>query len=152
MISLVMGRFQGLHFGQFGLIRSALMSGADKLQIIIGSSFQPRTFKNPFTFTERAEVIARAFQFTHVFGNNYQTVVNDRIVKIRFSGQRDVACDANYDAVWEQEVIEKVAYRDFDNEEVTLFGFKKDSSSFYLENFPQWKYQEIQPTTDMKLS
>ena len=50
MISLVMGRFQGLHFGQFGLIRSALMSGADKLQIIIGSSFQPRTFKNPFLF------------------------------------------------------------------------------------------------------
>lgn len=150
MISLVIGRFQGLHFGQTSMIRAALMSGADKLQIIIGSSFQPRTHKNPFTFSERAEVIARSFQFIHVFGNNYQAIIDNRIVKVRFSGQRDVTFCNNDDRIWENEINEKVnAFRDFDNEEVTLFGFKKDSSAFYLNNFPQWKYQEVQSTVDM---
>ena len=46
--AVCIGRFQGLHHGQLAVIRRALLL-APRVVIVIGSAFQARTPKNPFT-------------------------------------------------------------------------------------------------------
>ena len=53
------GRFQPFHNGHLEVIRTAL-SKAKKVLVLVGSSNQPRTPKNPFTFEERRNMIYRS--------------------------------------------------------------------------------------------
>ena len=54
--AVVIGRFEPAHNAHIRLIKEA-RSRAHQVIVIIGSSFLPRTYKNPFTFAERKAML-----------------------------------------------------------------------------------------------
>ena len=58
-VAVLVGRFQPFHNAHLALLRRALRA-APRCVVVIGSAFQARTPKNPFTWTERAEMIRLA--------------------------------------------------------------------------------------------
>lgn len=111
--------------------------------IIVGSANQPRTYKNPFTFAERSEMIVEATRGlsmnVHV-KPNIDTVYNDQAWAIRV-----------------QKIVKDTLYDTKGNgtHKVGIIGHKKDDSSFYLSMFPQWEFidvEEIEPlgATDIR--
>jgi bifunctional NMN adenylyltransferase/nudix hydrolase len=59
-LAVVVGRFQPLHCGHEELIKQALLK-AEKVLILVGSSQESRTVKNPFNFHERRDMIESTF-------------------------------------------------------------------------------------------
>ena len=53
---LFLGRFQPFHLGHLDVIKQALKM-VDELVIVIGSAQYSHTFENPFTDSEREEMI-----------------------------------------------------------------------------------------------
>src|SRR5690349_910079 len=58
-IAVLVGRFQPLHEAHLALLTRALAI-ASRCVVVIGSAFQARTPRNPFTWKERAEMIRQA--------------------------------------------------------------------------------------------
>ena len=58
--ALLVGRFQMLHIGHEDMIRRALGS-AKKVAVLIGSSNECGTAKNPFSYELRAELLRKVF-------------------------------------------------------------------------------------------
>ena len=84
---VLIGRFQPFHSAH-RLLASRATALANKLIFICGSANQPRTYKNPFTFDERAQMIKYA---TDGFGGtllvsvepNPDTIYNDQAWAVR---------------------------------------------------------------------
>lgn len=53
-VAVLIGRFQPFHRGHVVLLQRALVS-APTVVLVLGSSFQARNAKNPFTWEERAD-------------------------------------------------------------------------------------------------
>ena len=62
-LGLVVGRFQTLHTGHEDMIRKAIAL-CDRVGLFVGSSQESGTFKNPFSYELRREML------TDVFGSN----------------------------------------------------------------------------------
>ena len=58
-LAVLVGRFQPFHNAHLELLTRALAI-APRVVVVVGSAFQARTPKNPFTWTERAEMIRLA--------------------------------------------------------------------------------------------
>lgn len=127
------GRFQPAHKAHIETIKQAL-TYSDKVVVLIGSSYQPRTIKNPFNWNEREEMIRASLP------DNIQDLVEFRPIK-----------DHPYnDTRWIQNVQEEIDSvvsmdrwdidQSGENVKVGLIGHSKDESSFYLKCFPQWKF------------
>ncbi len=56
---VLIGRFQPFHNAHLEIVKRATAL-CDRLIIVVGSSRQPRTYKNPFSFEERARMIREA--------------------------------------------------------------------------------------------
>lgn len=144
------GRFSPLHFGHMEvLIKAAQL--ADNVIVLIGSSNQPRTIKNPFSFEERRWMINESFWETI-----QQTGIDGAALHI--SPLRDFKADDN---VWasnvQQEVSKAVATFGWQDKPFRggLIGHVKDESSFYLKMFPQWELvdhylNEVVHATDIR--
>ena len=104
---------------------------ADRLQILIGSSYQPRTIKNPFTATERKDMILASLQR---LPNSTASSYN-----VDFSFIRDF--DYN-DNLWIQQVqrVVRDANPDIEDKDIVILGHDKDASSWYLRAFPNWDF------------
>ena len=87
-LSFVLGRFQVFHNGHKSIIEEALKI-SEKAVILVGSSSESRTKKNPFTFEERKRVIEECFQ-------------NVKIVSLKDIGVGD--CE-----IWGDYLIENVS-------------------------------------------
>jgi bifunctional NMN adenylyltransferase/nudix hydrolase len=99
----------------------------EQLIIITGSAKQPRTYKNPFTSTERASMIkdaTRGLSMQIYVEENVDTIYNDQAWAVRIQG-----------------IVSK--YRALGGP-VGIIGHKKDDSSFYLDMFPQWGYENVE--------
>jgi bifunctional NMN adenylyltransferase/nudix hydrolase len=123
---VLIGRFQPLHSAHLEIIKRATAL-TDQLVIICGSAKQPRTYKNPFTFDERARMIraATAGLSMRVYVEpNIDTIYNDQAWAVRVQG-----------------IVSK--YRTLSGQ-VGIIGHKKDDSSFYLDMFPQWGYEDVE--------
>lgn len=125
-LALFIGRFQPLHLGHCAVIDTALKQ-ARHVCILVGSSFQPRNYRNPFLFEERREMILRTYA-KH----------RDRITVLPLE-------DTIYnDGTWVQNVQACVAecvenqFGPEANIRIALIGHSKDHTSFYLKLFPQW--------------
>ena len=134
---VLIGRFQPLHSAHLEIIKRATAL-TDQLVIICGSANQPRTYKNPFTFAERAKMIKDATRGlamqVHVEPNT-DTIYNDQAWAVRVQG-----------------IVSK--YRVLGGAGVGIIGHKKDDSSFYLDMFPQWGYEnvdEIEPLSAVNI-
>lgn len=123
---VLIGRFQPFHTAHLEIVKRATAL-ADQIVIIVGSSFQPRTYKNPFTFEERKAMIKSATAGLNIqvhVESNFDTVYNDQAWAVRVQG-----------------IVSR--YRVLGGAGIGIIGHKKDDSSFYLDMFPQWKLEEV---------
>lgn len=124
---VLIGRFQPLHNAHLEIIKRCTAL-TDQLVIIAGSAKQPRTYKNPFTFDERASMIkaATAGLSMRVYVEpNIDTIYNDHAWAVRVQG-----------------IVSK--YRVLGGAGIGIIGHKKDESTFYLDMFPQWNFENVE--------
>jgi bifunctional NMN adenylyltransferase/nudix hydrolase len=134
---VLIGRFQPLHSAHLEIIKRCTAL-TKQLVVIVGSSFQPRTYKNPFTFAERERMIKDAVSGLNLrvyVEPNTDTIYNDQAWAVRVQGiHSKYRCLGTKDGI---------------------IGHKKDESSFYLDMFPQWEFvnvEQIEPlgATDIR--
>lgn len=136
-ILVLIGRFQPLHNAHLEIIKRATAL-TNQLIVICGSAKQPRTYKNPFTFDERRQMIRNATAGLSLQINiepNIDTIYNDQAWAVRV-----------------QSIVNKYAQA---GSKIGVIGHKKDESSFYLDMFPQWEFvnvEQIEPlgATDIR--
>jgi len=130
-------RAQPFHNGHKAVIDKALEK-AHEVVVVLGSSFQPRSTKNPFTFEERKAMIdivyANEYNYTGAQGNI-------KTPRVKVIPVMDYPYDDN---AWVSAVQNAVngalapTWTDFPKK-IGLIGHSKDHSSFYLKIFPQWR-------------
>lgn len=123
------GRFQPFHLGHESVVREALEI-SNHIIILVGSSYQPPSFRNPWNFEERSEFIRASFSKEE----------NDRIsieplLDYMYSDQQWIKSI--------QQIVNGVVYRFplkiATTPKIGLIGHDKDHTSYYLSMFPQWK-------------
>ena len=131
---IVIGRFQPFHLAHQKLIEHSL-SLAKKVIVILGSARSAPAVKNPFTPQMREEIIRACFP------NDA-----DRLI---FRAVRDYPYN---DHVWTaeiQNIVGEIA-EEKEHAKLAIVGFFKDKSSYYLNLFPQWNFEEFY-SADKKL-
>ena len=129
-IAVFIGRLQPLHQGHLALLQRALDS-APTVVVVIGSAFQARSAKNPFTWEERAALVRAAFPDA------------DRQGRLRFVPVRDYYDEARWVAAVRQGVTAQAG----PDARIALVGHFKDSSSSYLRRFPGWTLIDLERHT-----
>ncbi len=120
-LAVLIGRFQPFHKGHAALLQQAL-DAAPRVVVVIGSAFQARTPKNPFTWQERADMIRQALS------------AEDQ-ARTTFLPIRDY-----YDEVkWQQAVRSGVHSLSGQHSSICLVGHFKDTTSNYLARFDGWR-------------
>lgn len=122
------GRFQPFTHAHYNIVKEALskLNTGGKLIIIIGSAKRARSPRNPWTAEERKEMISSIAEFKDA-NIDYVLLPN-----------------SNYNFNWWiKEVQEQVYERVPKNYKIALIGYKKDTSSYYLNYFPQWDFIDI---------
>lgn len=127
------GRFQPFHNAHYDIAKKALEI-SHRLLFVVGSAYQPATFKNPFN-------------------NNFKQVTHWDLFQDLCSDEDYDRWDIKYvrdyvdDEPWLADVQKLVSeYEVFDkidnpikNPRIGLIGCDKDETSYYLKMFPQWK-------------
>jgi bifunctional NMN adenylyltransferase/nudix hydrolase len=151
---IFIGRFQPFHYGHARCIEEALKRSKHVI-VLAGSANSARTWRNPFTFEERAGMIQKWFDFEGVQAHLNWATQNGKRVDADTCGQsvngRLIILpldDYTYrDNEWIQAVQTKVdsvirarqrGWTDYPPK-VGLIGHSKDQTSYYLGIFPQWK-------------
>lgn len=124
-IAVLVGRFQPFHNAHLALLRRAL-DVAPRVVVVIGSAHQARTPKNPFTATERAEMIRLALPEAE------RARVTCLPVRDYYDQER-----------WVRVVSEAIATMD-PNAQVALVGHLKDATSAYLRGFSGWALVSVE--------
>jgi bifunctional NMN adenylyltransferase/nudix hydrolase len=130
-VAVLVGRFQPFHNAHLALLKRALQA-APKCVVVIGSAYQARTPKNPFTWSERVEMIRLALP------------EGDRD-RVRFMPVRDYYDEARWlRAV--HEGVEALTATDHGHAPPTvgLVGHHKDATSDYLRGFPDWRLVSVE--------
>ena len=123
---VLIGRFQPFHNAHLEIIKRATAL-CDRLVVVTGSANQPRTYKNPFTSIERERMIKNAtagLSMTISVEANPDTIYNDQ--------------------AWAVRVQALVAKHTQPGDRIAVIGHKKDESSFYLDMFPQWGFENVE--------
>ncbi|WP_271439608.1 bifunctional nicotinamide-nucleotide adenylyltransferase/Nudix hydroxylase [Pontixanthobacter luteolus] len=128
------GRFQPLHIGHEYVIRKSLEQ-VDRLIVLVGSANVARDPRNPFTYEEREHMIRSAFAYEMAQGQVMVEPLDDHLYS---------------DNAWTAEVQRRVheivlaegnsgfQANGLDDFSISLSGFGKDQSSYYLKMFPAW--------------
>jgi bifunctional NMN adenylyltransferase/nudix hydrolase len=129
-VAAVIGRFQGLHFAHEDLLREA-GDIADKVVVHVGSAFQPRTHKNPWTAAERAHMLRPILTMLSAI-NGAEYIIEFNI---------DTLYD--YDG-WITRTQQIVAKHSKPGDKIALVGHNKDADTTeYLSMFPQWDFVPV---------
>lgn len=123
-VGVYIGRFQPFHFGHFHVVTQALRY-INHLVIIIGSADAARNIKNPWTASEREDMIVAALSAYGIPDFRYTILY--------------VADDVS-EAKWIANVQKAVYESTSEGETVCLVGHEKDASSYYVRVFPQWDF------------
>ena len=120
------GRFRPFHHGHRSIIDKAL-SMAKNVIVLVGSSFQEPTLKNPWTFEEVRTMI-------HSLYDPYKVLV---------FALEDCKDDDNKWTNKVAKIIEGIVESlnpSYNHPvKIALIGHMKDESSYYLKLFPKWK-------------
>jgi bifunctional NMN adenylyltransferase/nudix hydrolase len=126
--AVCIGRFQLFHNGQMSLLQQALAL-APRCIVVIGSAYQARSPRNPFTCEERADLIRLALPEA------------DR-ERVEFVPVRDY-----YDQDrWVGAVragVGKALGAAAHGARLALVGHHKDATSAYLDDFPGWTLVDV---------
>lgn len=123
------GRFQPVHNAHVEILRRA-GGMARKVLAIVGSANLPRTYKNPWTSTERGAMLMEVmvplkkengaeYAYEHVYNSMYNNTA------------------------WAVRVQAAVKKHAADGDKIAIIGHEKDESSFYLKLFPQWERIDV---------
>ena len=128
-IAIIIGRFQIWTRGHQELAKFASRH-ANNLCVVCGSHSEERTEKNPLLFEERRRMI----------GSNLK--------KLSIPYEIRAVPDFDNDADWVECVNEQINVAGLDmylneNFSKVLVGMHKDSSSYYLDLFPELDYVEL---------
>ena len=118
--ALYIGRFEPPHAGHMALLQRALDSAPQAI-VVMGSAWQVRSPKNPFTWPEREALLRAALSA-------------DDNARLQVLPVRDYYNEA----VWVQAVRRAVAECTPAGARIALVGHFKDATSSYLEQFPGW--------------
>ena len=126
-VAVLVGRFQPFHNAHLALLARALAL-APRVVVVVGSAFQARTPKNPFTWTERAEMIRHALP-------------ESERARVDVMPMRDYYDEAR----WVASVREAVASTTAGDTapRIALVGHFKDATSGYLAAFPGWTLDSV---------
>jgi len=117
------GRFQLPHLGHEFVIQEA-KKNAKRVLVLIGSAARPRSFRNPFNYGERRQMLQASLT-----PNDRDTVLFRPLPDTPYN---DVKWVQNV-----QSVVSSVA-NDYGATKIGLIGHNKDNTSYYLKLFPQW--------------
>lgn len=120
------GRYEPLHTGHIDNFQKSF-DLADNVLVICGSSFLPRTPKNPFTFNERSDLIRRIFPQNNLL----------------ITGVTDYLYDENAWLLDVQVAVKNACVQfgiDQKTSKIAVIGHKKDESSYYYSSFPKWDF------------
>ena len=124
--AIYIGRFEPVHSGHMALLHRALDS-APQVIVVIGSAWQARSPKNPFTWQEREAMLRAALPAA------------DR-ARVQVLPMRDYYNEA----VWVQAVRRGVARMAAPGARIGLVGHFKDATSGYLSAFPGWQLIHVE--------
>jgi bifunctional NMN adenylyltransferase/nudix hydrolase len=127
--ALLIGRFQPVHAGHMALLRHGLARAHEAI-VVLGSAWQARSPKNPFTWQERAAMVLGALPEA------------DR-PRVRFLPVRDHYNEPR----WVQAVRQGVAElrpATGQAQRIGLVGHFKDATSSYLRSFPGWDLMDLE--------
>ena len=130
-LAVYVGRFQPFHRGHLALLQRALEL-APACVVVLGSAYQARTPKNPFTWQERAEMIRLALPA-------------EQRERVHFLPVRDYYDESRWVAAVRQGVQQLLSERGLPlHASVTLVGHFKDATSGYLRAFPGWVLSSVE--------
>lgn len=122
--AIVIGRFQPFHNAHAQLLEQAFTQ-AQNVIVALGSHRVAPNIKNPWTTAQRQVMISRS-------------VFPPYLNRLSFIYLRDYLYNDN---LWAADLQAQVAAITRDEKSIVLIGHRKDSSSYYLEGFPQWVLQ-----------
>ena len=129
--AIYIGRFQPFHLGHAALLRQAL-AAAPVCVVVIGSAYQARTPKNPFTWQERAEMVRL-------------TLPEIDRVRVLFLPMRDYYDETRWAAAVRRGVDDLlIRHGMVSTARVVLVGHFKDPTSEYLKGFPDWTLHSVE--------
>jgi bifunctional NMN adenylyltransferase/nudix hydrolase len=129
-VAVLVGRFQPCHAAHLALLRRAL-AAAPRCIVVIGSAHQARSPKNPFTWTERAEMLRLA-------------LAEDERARVDFLPVRDYYDEARWVAAVRAGVDAALLAQSLPpSAAVVLVGHFKDATSSYLRAFPGWRLEPV---------
>lgn len=126
--AVFIGRFQPFHHGHLHVVQTGLAK-AERLIVLLGSAWQARSSRNPWTHQEREQMLRACLSPEE----------NERLLCLPLM-------DAPYNQeTWVRSVQATVAglvtahhHTPHKPARIALIGHKKDASGFYLNLFPQW--------------
>ncbi|RYD54477.1 MAG: hypothetical protein EOP83_22110, partial [Verrucomicrobiaceae bacterium] len=135
-LGIFIGRFQFFHFGHLDAIIQGLRS-CNFLAVLLGSANQPRTYFNPFSWEERAEMIM----------GSLPEELRSRVIclPLEDSTYNNNAWILN---VQEQAEEARLSFGLPEDATIGLVGHKKDGTSYYLNMFPLWEEVAVVNTTN----
>ena len=119
--AIYIGRFEPPHAGHVALLERALQCAPQAI-VVIGSAWQVRSPKNPFTWQERADMLRGALPAAER--------ARVQVLPVR---------DYYNEARWVAEVRAAVAECALPGARIGLVGHFKDATSSYLSAFPGWQ-------------
>ena len=132
-LGIVIGRFQPVHKGHIRDVIAPACKNSDYVLFLLGSANRSTNSKNPFSVELRESMIRCVCQ----------SLGYDKQTHLKFMGINDYKYS---DERWVLQIQSKVTqavsaikYIENTEVEITLYGSEKDSSSYYLGLFPQWK-------------
>lgn len=134
-LSLVLGRFNYLHNGHVGLFKEA-MRDADGIMAIVGSAGRGRSKVNPLLVRERVELTTMSLKGLMKPRTRIGYCTVDTIGD--FSSDDTWICAVEMAVYRAQEEMAKQYGVTPQDIEVTLFGYEKDNTSYYLNKFHSW--------------
>ena len=128
---IFIGRFQPFHTGHESVIRKALQL-SDKVIVLIGSAYQPRTVRNPWDFNEREAFMRSVFS-----EEENRQILAFPLLDYTYNNQ-----------LWIKSVQQLVAgvvhNKIASKPKIGLIGHQKDDTSDYLTQFPQWEREDVE--------
>jgi len=131
-VIVFIGRFQPFHVGHYNVVKNASKVSPNIL-ILVGSSYRPRSWKNPFKFNERRNFIEESCSELDInlgILPLVDTLYNDR------TWASNVRAAVNI-------YIRNRGFSSVNECEVILTGYEKDNSSLYLKWFPEWSWMPM---------
>ncbi len=130
------GRFQPFHNAHLEIVKRAY-DLTDFLVLIVGSQYQPVSYKNPFQGTNSS--FGYSGSYFDSLGDSIKSVLTNDTQEYIICGQDDTYGDH----IWCENVQKKVKDVASFAKNIGIIGCNKDESSYYLTMFPQWDLIEV---------